>query len=131
MEEVDRRAVRERLVELTVDLVLCLRAQYLAGPDASPLRHWDQIQERLRAAARRCESPAEVATDVCRKLRLGAPSNSLSRSIDEMERFVGEKWADEWLELLEREYSRVIAQARLVAEARRMECKAKQAGEAV
>lgn len=116
----EREARRERLLELTINLVLNVRAQYLAGPEANPLKHWDQIQDRLRAVVRQCETVEEAVTSLCRSLRLGAPRSLLSRSIEELATFVGRD-AGPWLELLEREYALVIARARLVAEARQAE----------
>lgn len=107
---------RERLVELTVAVVLDLRAQYLRSGVANPLRHWDQIQSRMRAAARQSASPSEWATALLRRLQVGAPSSRLSASLRRLCDGVSDSRS--WLDLIEREHGYILARARLGAEQR-------------
>ncbi len=65
---IDEQA-KERLRTLTVEVLLCYRAAYLKA-GASPLKHWDQLQDRMRSAARRSQTPEEWATALSRGLQL-------------------------------------------------------------
>jgi hypothetical protein len=111
---------REHLVRLTREVLLEMRGMYLAA-GASPLKHWDQIQDRMRAATRTSTTPSEWCSRLLRDLALGAPSSSLSRSMDALYIAVSEVKASEWLDLVEREAGYVMAMARLEAERRRGE----------
>ena len=111
---------KERLRTQTVEVLLEFRAAYLASPGANALKHWDQLQERLRAAARTTASPEEWATKMRRDLNLGASSSSGSRALIDLVHEVTERSARrEWLDLLEREHGYLIALARLTAEKRK------------
>jgi hypothetical protein len=101
-----------------VALLMELRRAYLAA-GGSPLKHWDQITDRLRAAARTSATVPEWTTALMRSLQLGAPSRSLSSAIDALAVAVTEVGAAAWLDLLEREHGYVMARARLEAERRR------------
>jgi hypothetical protein len=109
---------REHLVYLTVTVLLEIRRAYLAV-GGSPLRHWDQITDRLRAAARTTASVPEWTTAMHRSLQLGAPSSSASSAIEALTIAVVEVGAPAWLDLLEREHGYVIARTRLAVEQRR------------
>jgi hypothetical protein len=108
---------RESLVVATVDVVMEARRMALAN-GASPLKLWDQITSRLRAAARTTDRPEEWATKFMRDLQLSAPSKDLSSAVQSLTETVGAK-AGAWLDLLEREHGYVIARARLEAERRK------------
>lgn len=111
---------RTRLEGLTVTLLLELRREYLAA-GASALKHWDQLQSRMLAAARTTDSVPEWLSSMCRALQLGAPLSSTCSAASALQRAVladGGR-AAEWLDLLEREHAFLIASARLEAERRK------------
>src|SRR3970282_444177 len=108
---------REALLVATVDVVMETRRLALMG-GANPLKLWDQITSRLRAAARTTARPSEWATKFMRDLQLSAPSKELSSAIEALATTVG-KQAGAWLDLLDREYGYVVARARLEAERRK------------
>jgi hypothetical protein len=111
---------KEKLRTLTVELLLELRASYLASPGANTLKHWDQLQERMRAAARTTASPEEWATKMRRDLNLPAPSSSGSKALVELVHAVTEKSARrDWLDMLDKEHGYLIALTRLSAEKRK------------
>lgn len=112
---------RAPLIDATVVVVLALRREYLRTPGVSVLRHWRQIQNRLRAAARTCESAPEWATRLMRDLQIDSPSVRLSETIEYLVVLVERAGASAWLDLLDREHGYVIALARLEADRRREE----------
>lgn len=113
-------AAKEKLRTLTVEVLLDVRAAYLKTPGCSVLKHWDQLQDRMRAAARTSASPEEWATALCRTLQLGAPSPANCRSLVDLVHEVTERQCRrEWLDIVEREYGYLMALARKSAEARR------------
>lgn len=112
-------ADRDRLVDATVGVIDQVRSAYLGTPGASVLRHWDQIQDRVRMSARTSTTPEEWATSLCRSLKLPAPDSYLSASISTLTTTVDEVGdARAWLDLVEREYAHMMALARLRAETR-------------
>lgn len=111
---------RQKLLDVTVTVLRHLRAEYLAA-GASPLRHWDQIQDRLRAATWTCSSAPEWATRLQRDLRLAAPSSYLSASTEALCRVVEEIGDRRWLDWMASEYGLVMAKCRLECERRRQE----------
>lgn len=120
-------ATKEALSDATVDVVMELRRQYLAG-GANALKHWDQITDRMRAATRTCAGPEEWVTKLCRDLQIAAPSSSLSSAAETLTEMVRRSrgGASAWLALAEREYAYMIARARRLAEERRAEKLAEQ-----
>ena len=113
-------SVLEKLRNLTIDLVLEVRAAYLATPGTNALKHWDMIQNRLRIAARTTSGPEEWTTSMSRSLQLGAPSSRYSESLLALTHEVHERrCASAWLSLLEAEYGYVMASARALAEKRK------------
>lgn len=109
---------REHLVLRTTELLLHVRRAYLSA-GGSPLRHWDQMSDRMRAAARTTASVPEWTTALMRSLQLGAPGSSLSSAIEALTIAVAEVGSSAFLDLIEREHGYVIARARLAAEKRR------------
>lgn len=101
----------------TVAVLLDLRAAYLAN-GASALKHWDQMLDRMRAAARTSASVEEWHTSMMRSLQLGAPSSGASSMLTTLVALVG-PYRSEWLDLIEREHGLLLAMARLEAERRR------------
>lgn len=112
-------AVKDKLREATVAMVLAVRREYLSN-GGSPLKQWDQIGDRMRAAARTCASPEEWATTLLRSLQIGSPNKETSSAIRELASLAREqKCPREWLDLIEREHGYLIASARLEAEKRK------------
>lgn len=109
----------EGLRQRTVAVLLDARAAYLAA-GASPLKHWDQLADRMRAAARTSTTVAEWATSLRRGLQLGAGNSSSSKALVELADEVQALGAEHaWLDMLEREHAFLIALARLEAEDRK------------
>jgi hypothetical protein len=112
-------ATKEKLRTQTVELLLVVRAAYLAD-GGNPLKHWDQIQDRMRSAARRAQTPEEWATLLCKGLQLPVLSGKASKVLVDLVAMVAERGcAMEWLDLIEREYGLLMALTRLCAEQRR------------
>lgn len=113
------REQAESLRTKTVELLLELRRAYLAA-GGSPLKHWDQIQNRMLSAARRSASPDEWATKMQRGLQLPTLGKAGCQALVDLGAAVRELEAErEWLEMIEREYGLLMAMARLAADRRR------------
>lgn len=112
-------AARERQRTKTVDLLLEMRAAYLAG-GANPLKHWDQLQDRLRAAARTSSTVAEWVTQMSRSLGLSAPSSRFSEAVMSLDAEVADA-GSAWLDLLESEWGLLMAMSRQISEQRKKE----------
>lgn len=122
-------AKREALVAATVAFLAQVRAAYLATPGASPLKHWDVLQERVRMAGRTSGTAREWATTLARALRLPAPSNLFSQALSALEDAVAGAGGDApWLEMLDREYTYVLAELRLWCDQKREAREAAQGG---
>lgn len=106
----DREAARKA----TVAVLTAVRYEYLRG-GANPLKHWDQIQDRMRAAARTSVSVPEWVTALARGLQLGAPDEVRTTAIARLDEAVGGE-AREWLDLVESEHAYLIALTRLRAQ---------------
>jgi hypothetical protein len=111
---------KERLRNKTVEVILVVRAAYLRTPNANVLKHWDQLQSRIRAAARTTSSPEEWVTCLSRTLQLSAPNVECSSATCALADDVHELGAaSEWLQLVEDEYGYLLALTRSVAEKRK------------
>lgn len=122
-------AKREALVAATVAFLAQVRATYLRTPGASPLKHWDVLQERVRMAGRTSSNVREWSTTLARVLRLPAPGSSLSVSLSALEDAVRAAGGDApWLEMLDREYAYVLAELRLWCDQKRDAREAAQGG---
>lgn len=118
-------STKERLRTLTVEVVLEMRAAYLRTSGVNILKHWDQIQERMRSAAKMTAGPEEWATAMARSLRLDAPSSRYSEALLALTHDVHEaSCAGEWLDLLEREYAFLVVMARSCADKRKADAAA-------
>lgn len=109
------------LERLTVDLLMEIRAAYLATPGCSALKHWDQLQSRMRVASRTCSSVQEWATALHKGLQLPAPRNSTSSVLWQLVEMVERTQRGQvaWLDLVEREYAYLLSRCRLEAERRK------------
>jgi hypothetical protein len=110
---------KEDLRNATVAVVLAVRREYLATSQANPLKQWDQIQDRMRAAARSCASAEEWTTQIMRSLQISAPSKDSSAYLAALVTAARTHGAREWLDLVEREIGFLIATARLEADRRK------------
>lgn len=119
---------RDRVIDRVVDLLMEVRAEYLAG-GANALKHWDQIHDRAKLATRTSERMSEWCSTLRRRLNLSTPSNSTSSALLAL---CAEVDADdaEALDLIESEMSFVMARCRVEAE-RRKEARLKAAQEEV
>ena len=105
------------MANATVVVLLDARRMALRN-GANPLKLWDQLQTRMRAAARTTASAPEWSTKFLRDLQIGAPDKELSRSIEALAAATQGRSAA-WLALVEREHGYIIASARLEAERRK------------
>lgn len=119
MQESEREAMREA----TIAWILAARWEYLGTTGCNVLRHWDQIQDRVRAASRMADDVPSWTTNVARALSLGAPAPERAKATGELAAAVG-KHALAWLDLVEEEHGYLMACARLNAEARSAKKKA-------
>lgn len=111
---------KERLRNKTVEVLLELRSMYLQQPHKSILKHWEMLQDRMRAAARTTSNPEEWATDMVRSLKAGSASSHFSTALRSLADDVRErKAAREWLQLVEDEWGYLMAVARGVSESRK------------
>lgn len=108
---------RETLASATVAVLLEMRQAYLAG-GGNALKHWAQIQDRLRAACRTSETVEQWLTTMQRGLQLPAASSSLSSAAVALAKSVGTD-AAAWLDMVESEHGYIIALARLESEERK------------
>lgn len=116
-------SIKETLVDRTVDVVMAVRAQYLAS-GANAIKHWPQITDRMRAATRTTEGPEAWATKIMRDLKLPAPSKDTAAALEALAEFVqrgGERGTRAWLATVEAESMFIIAKAQRLAEERRSE----------
>ena len=113
--------------------MLAVRHAYLSG-DLTPAerstrarKHWDQIQERMRASARSSRAVPEFVTSLARGLRIEAPDSYLSGAQVELARLAAERGAPKLFRLIDSEYSYIMALARLRADQLREEREVRQA----
>lgn len=111
---------KESLRNKTVDVLLALRSSYFRTASPNVLKHWDMLQDRMRAAARTTTSPEEWATEIARRWQLGSPNSDCSTALRALADEVRDRGASrEWLDMVEAEYGYLMAMARSVAEARK------------
>lgn len=111
---------KERLRNLTVEVLLEIRSAHLRTGTANVLRHWDQMQDRLRAAARTSVSVESFSTELARSMRVSAPSVSHANAVRALADDVRDRGCQrEWLDLIEEEWGYLMAQTRCVAETRK------------
>lgn len=107
---------KEKLEQALVSLILASRGEYLSA-GANPLKHWDQIQDRLRASAQTSSDVQDFVTSFGRGLQLGAPgqarSNAIARLLD------AASDVPRWLDVVDEEHAFLMASARLKADLRR------------
>lgn len=110
----------EKLRTLTVEVLLAVRAAHLASPGANPLKHWDMLLTRMRAATRTTANPEQWVTALCRGMQIPALSSSASSAVLDLAAYVAEQGAArDWLRLLDTEYAYIHALTRLAAEKRK------------
>lgn len=114
LDEEKREALRTR----TVNVLLGLRAQYLAD-GGSPMKHWQQIHDRMRMAAATTASVPEWVTEMQRALQISTPNSKLSTSILELATECETIADPDFLDLIEEEHGYIMALARAEAEDRK------------
>mgnify|MGYP000508561498 CR=1 FL=1 len=110
---------KQEVRDATVKVVLAIRSAYLDS-GASILTHWDQLQDRMRAAARTTASVEEWYTALVRSLQLATLTKASSSSVVELVALVGDNRRS-FLDLIEAEFGYMIARARVTLERRRAE----------
>ena len=105
------------LTAALVRWVLAARAEFLAQ-GASSLSHWEQIETRMRAAAKMTTTASEWATRTLRGLRIVGGNRSLSLATAHLVATVSDR-PGALLDLIDRESAYVLALARIEAERRK------------
>lgn len=121
---------REPIRAALVNLLLALRSEYLAA-GANPLKHWDQLHERLRAAVVAAVSIPALVTALASSLKLQAPGSWRSSATVALADLATVAGIDEVLAVIEEEHAYLIALARVEAEERRERRQERAAAEAV
>ena len=110
---------KERLRTLTVEFLLDMHRQALQN-GWNPLDLWDQVTNRMRAAARTSAGPDEWTSAMMLSLKITSPSKDSSTSLLDLSACVRElDCARAWLDLIDREFGLLTAMARKVNEERR------------
>lgn len=111
---------KERLRTATIEVLLAIRAAYLASPKGNALKNWEVLQTRMRAATRTCASPEEWVTSICRSLHLPPLNSSACSALIDLVAMVRERTQIRaWLALLENDDTYILALARRIAEERK------------
>lgn len=112
---------QEEKREATIKLLGALRSQHLKSPSCSPLKHWEQLATRSRAAARTSANLPEWITSMCRTLQLDTPDNWVSGACLALQSLLpNQRDVDEWLEMVDRENGFLMATLRAEADARKV-----------
>lgn len=113
---------RAELLGHMVDVMSEVRLAYMRTTGFNALKHWDQLQTRMRLATRTSATVGEWITAMSRGLQLGVPSSDFSRQVANLETYLlAETGESAWLDWLEAEYALVLAHVRLRAEKDRAE----------
>ncbi len=107
--------------ESLVQFLMCVRREYLQTSGCSPLKHWDQMQTRLRLAARTSETLEELVSTLLRKLQILAPGQPLCKAISSLRSAVATGETPPFLAMVEAEEGYLWACVRLEAERRKAE----------
>lgn len=121
----DREEQRKRALETVrghlVAVILAVRRQYLAGGGGA-LKHWEQLQTRLRSAAMTTGSVQELVSSFLRGMRIEAPDKRTSLTAHDLMLCLAAHSSahqliddDDVLDLIEREIGLLIAMARVRA----------------
>lgn len=111
---------RRVLEDLVVEVLLAIRAEYLQSPHANAIRHWEQLQDRVRAAARTTATAEEWLTWLRRGLRLSAPSKDSSRCSTALVAEVRDETDGRaFVEMVEARHAYLMARTRVAAEERK------------
>lgn len=115
---IDRDALWEELFDLTVDVVLAYRAQYLESW-ANVLEHWNQIASRMQMATRTSSGPEEWCSKFARGLKITTPSRDASRAMVRLAEKVAAYGRGPWGARVQTEHAFILARARVEAEERK------------
>ena len=109
----------ETLLGLTVEVLLDLRATYLAN-GGNAIKHWTILETRMRSSERQAQDPEEWASLMLKKLQIEGASMNSCRSLVDLAKFVDTPEKNRaWLDMIERRHGMVIGTARLTAEQRK------------
>lgn len=110
---------KEKLRNRTAEVVLQFRDLYLRTPQVNVLKHWNQLEARVKAAARTCGSVEAWATKLQRDLQIENLGKDASQGLIDLASTVREMdGTNEWLSLVEDELGYIMALTRLAAEKR-------------
>lgn len=111
---------KERLRTLVVELLLTVRRQYARTSGFNPIKQWEILSNRMRAAARTSENADVWSTNLLRGLQVEAPDKDSSACLIELTAWVREHRAtDAMLDLIEKEHALLVAMARSLLDKRR------------
>ena len=113
--EPQKEALRSKLCAVLLEM----RSAYLRA-GANPLKHWDQMRDRLRAAVRQTATVKELLTSLGRRLKIDAPSSALSSKIEALDaEAMALHCQAQFLQLIEDEELYLFARIRAEADDRR------------
>jgi hypothetical protein len=114
---------KRQLENLLVEFVVMTRDAFVRSVKGKvPMSYWDQIQNRIRSAARTNATASEFVTSVSRKMKLGAPSSSDCLVVTRFVQFCDENGFNlTAMEFIDREIGFIIAMARQIIDARKKE----------
>jgi len=92
---------------------------YLQTPACNPMKHWDQLTDRMRACARRAIGLEDWITMMLRSLQIASVDARFSSDVIALRVHVIKHGATAWLDLIDREWGYLQALARVEAERRR------------
>lgn len=112
---------KKALETITVEFVLSLRSEYLREQDGRPpMNYYEQLQNRMRGAARQTSSASEWASLMQRRLQIGSLSKDASRALIDLVRFCDEHQAHgDFLTAIDRDHALLIALVQLIVEERK------------
>lgn len=102
---------------LTVLLLLEVRREMLSA-GANPLKHWDQLQDRLLIASRTTATLHGWFAALCKHLCLPAVDSSTSLALDALQHQAAQ-FERQWVAEIQRLAPALIAQCRVVADAKK------------
>jgi hypothetical protein len=116
---------KKQLEDLTVEMILTLRAAYLSVQDGRPpMNYWEQFQNRMVAASQMTVTASEWVGMMQETLGIGSLNSSQSRDLVRLDRFCAENEAhDDFLDFIQRDHALVIALSQIVVDEKKNEKK--------
>lgn len=112
---------RKQLETAIVEMLLEIRSDYLHEVGGRPaMDYWEQLQNRMRSAARTTQTASEWVTLVARRMRIPSLGKRACQALVELVRLCDESDAHiDALDMVERDSGLLVALARLTVEQRK------------